>query len=191
LQTYERNGILMVRATGEGISVSTEDYLRKVKLSGWLWKIPATTRMPSGLALNPDPDPRKRGHFLLCPVSNTTMDKYRLAFRDCVALREDKNDMTTNAPPTTTVTLTLSRKATRYVLEALQMLENRWLEINQTSTDEDEQADYGNDALDLYGTRESIQIQAVEAFGPGVTNFSREPFPASSTPNGEHPRPPR
>ncbi len=68
--------------------------------------------------------------------------------------------MTTPAPPTTTFTLTLSRKATRYVLEALQMLENKWLEINHTSTDEDEQADYGNDALDLHGTRESIQSQA-------------------------------
>jgi hypothetical protein len=96
--------------------------------------------------------------------------------------------MTTPAPPTTTVTLKLSRKAARYVLEALQMLENKWLEINHTSTDEDEQADYGNDALDLHGTRESIQSQAVEAFGPGVTNFSREPFPRSAAPNGGHPR---
>jgi hypothetical protein len=99
--------------------------------------------------------------------------------------------MTTNAPPTTSVTLTLSRKATRYVLEALQMLENRWLEVNHTSTDEDEQAEYGMDALDVHSTRESIQSQAVEAFGPGVTNFSREPFPPSATSNGEQPRPPR
>ena len=97
--------------------------------------------------------------------------------------------MTAPAPPTTTVTLTLSRKATRYVLEALQILENKLLEIDHTSTDEDEQADYGNDALDLHGTRESIQSQAVEAFGPGVTNFSREPFPATAAPNGDHPRP--
>jgi hypothetical protein len=91
--------------------------------------------------------------------------------------------MTTPAPPATTVTPTLSRKATRYVLEALQMLENKWLEINHTSTDEDEQADYGNDALDLPGTRESIQSQAVEAFGPGVTNFSRERRPKQVDPS--------
>lgn len=36
VQTYERNGTPMVRATGEGISVSTEDYLKQVKLRGWL-----------------------------------------------------------------------------------------------------------------------------------------------------------
>jgi hypothetical protein len=57
--------------------------------------------------------------------------------------------------------------------------------------DEDEQADYGNDALDLHGTRQSIQSQAVEAFGPAVTNFSREPFPPSAKLNGEQPRLPR
>jgi hypothetical protein len=38
VQTYERNGILMVRVTGEGISVSTEDHLKQVKLRGWRWK---------------------------------------------------------------------------------------------------------------------------------------------------------
>jgi hypothetical protein len=86
VQTYERNGILMVRATGEGISVSTEDYLKQVKLRGWLWKIPATTPMPSGLALNPDRDPRKEGHFLLCPVSDMTMDRYRALLSE-LALR--------------------------------------------------------------------------------------------------------
>jgi hypothetical protein len=97
--------------------------------------------------------------------------------------------MTAPAPPTTTVTLTLSRKAARYVLEALQMLEEKWQHINLTSTDEDEEAEYGMDALDVHSTRESIQSQAVEAFGPGVTDFSREPFPSTATANGEQPRP--
>jgi hypothetical protein len=97
--------------------------------------------------------------------------------------------MTAPAPPTTTVTLTLSRKATRYVLEALQMLEEKWQHVNLTSTDEDEQAEYGMDALDVHSTRESIQSQAVEAFGPGVGSFSRDPFPSITTANGEQPRP--
>jgi len=56
--------------------------------------------------------------------------------------------------PTSTVTITLTQNDVRFVLEALQMLENKWLEINRTSTDENEQAEYGMDALDLDGTRE-------------------------------------
>ena len=44
--------------------------------------------MPQGLAVTPDPDldPRKRGHFLLCPVSDMTMDKYRALLSE-LALR--------------------------------------------------------------------------------------------------------
>jgi hypothetical protein len=36
--TYDRNGILMVRATGIGVSLGTKDYLQKLQFSGWLWK---------------------------------------------------------------------------------------------------------------------------------------------------------
>ncbi len=50
--------------------------------------------------------------------------------------------------PTSTVTLTLTQNDARYVLQALQMLEEKWLHMNRTSTDEDEQADYAMDALD-------------------------------------------
>ena len=83
--------------------------------------------------------------------------------------------MNTSAP-TPTVTLTLTENDARYVLEALQMLEDKWVHINRTSTDEDEQAEYGMDALDLHGTRLSIEHEAVAAFGESVRNFSREPF---------------
>lgn len=82
-----------------------------------------------------------------------------------------------NTPMVTpTVTLTLTQNDARYVLEALQMLEEKWLHINRTSTDEDEQADYAMDALDLHGTRESIRRCAIEVFGESVTQFSREAF---------------
>ena len=66
----------------------------------------------------------------------------------------------------------------------------RLAEINRTSSDEDEQAEYGMDALDLNGTREFIQNEAVKAFGQGVTNFSREPFAVATPKNGAdfHPR---
>jgi hypothetical protein len=75
--TYERNGILMVRATGVGVSLGTIDYLQKLQFSGWLWKIPPTAVFPQGLFLQPDLSPNKQGHFFLCPVSDMPMDKYR------------------------------------------------------------------------------------------------------------------
>ncbi len=79
VDTYDRNGILMVRANRRGISLLDEARLNKTRSNGWVWKIPATTAMPPGLAVtpDPDPDPRTRGHFLLCPVSDMPMDEYR------------------------------------------------------------------------------------------------------------------
>jgi hypothetical protein len=78
----------------------------------------------------------------------------------------------------------------RFILEALQEMSNKWHHINQTTTDEDEQADYGNDVMFLDSRRERIERLAVEAFGPQIKNFSREPV-AVTTPatNGERPRP--
>jgi hypothetical protein len=77
IQTYERNGLMMVRANGRGVSIGTEQYLSALNVTGWLWKIPAKTTLPQGLVIVPDPDPRKTGHFLLCPMSDMTMDKYK------------------------------------------------------------------------------------------------------------------
>ncbi len=82
--------------------------------------------------------------------------------------------------PTLTITLTLNKRDARYVLEALQELENKWLTINRTTIDEDEQADYGMDALDLHGSREFIKDEAVAAFGPSVMDFSREQIPVTA-----------
>jgi len=96
--------------------------------------------------------------------------------------------MTTPAPPTTTVTLTLSRKASRSVLEALQMLEEKWQQINRTSTDKDEQAEYGRDALDVHSTRESIKSQEGEAFGPRSLMFRATPFPHQPQRTANHSR---
>ena len=90
----------------------------------------------------------------------------------------------TISAPTPTITVTLTQNDARFVLEALQILENKWLEINRTSSDEDVQAEYGMDALDLSGTRESIQRDAIRMFGENVMNFSREllapPMPKTS-----------
>jgi hypothetical protein len=86
VDTYQQNGILMVRANGKGISVGTKEYLEKLHLSGWLWKIPTTTTLPAHLLLNPDLNPAKQGHFFLCPDSDMTMDRYRALLSE-LALR--------------------------------------------------------------------------------------------------------
>jgi hypothetical protein len=71
----------------------------------------------------------------------------------------------------------------RFILEALQELSDKWHHINQTTTDEDEQADYGNDVMFLDSRRERIERLAVEAFGVQIKNFSREPVAVTSSPN--------
>ena len=86
VDTYDHNHILMVRANGLGISLGAERYFNKMRISGWLWRVPAHTPLPQGLAANPDPNPAKAGHFLLYPVSDMTMDKYRALLSE-LALR--------------------------------------------------------------------------------------------------------
>jgi len=81
-----------------------------------------------------------------------------------------------------TMTITLSEADSRFILEALQTLHTQWMHINRTSTDEDEQADYGMDAIVLEMTREKFERGAVKTFGENVKNFSRAPIPVSSVP---------
>ena len=74
-----------------------------------------------------------------------------------------------------TLTITLYERDARFIVEALDALEAKWLHINKTTADEDEQAEYGMDAAVLDFTREKLQTAAVEAFGSGVMNFLHEP----------------
>jgi hypothetical protein len=85
--------------------------------------------------------------------------------------------------------LELDSYDTRFILEALKEMSDKWHHINQTTTDEDEQADYGNDVMFLDSRRERIERIAVEAFGPEIKNFSREQIAvASSELMGEQPQ---
>ncbi len=72
-----------------------------------------------------------------------------------------------------TLTITLTDRDARFILEALHEMSDKWLKINQTTTDEDEQADYGMDFIVLDMTREKFEEEAVKAFGPNITNFLR------------------
>jgi hypothetical protein len=67
----------------------------------------------------------------------------------------------------------LSEWEAKLLLEAVAELETKWSTICDTSDDPDEVADYGNDLIELRMVKESVTAQAVEAFGPAVTNFDR------------------
>lgn len=64
----------------------------------------------------------------------------------------------------------------RYILEALRMLEQQWGATARASDDEDLQADIGNDLIRLSVVHDYVERKAVEVFGPGVKEFSRESF---------------
>lgn len=76
LDLFERNGVMMVIANGKGISLVNEKRLKETGMSGTVWKVPAKTPMPLGLGLNPDSDPRKGGHYFICPVGDMTLSRY-------------------------------------------------------------------------------------------------------------------
>ncbi len=75
-----------------------------------------------------------------------------------------------------TLKLELDSYDARFILEALKELSDKWRHINQTTSNEDEQADYGNDVMFLDSRRERIERLAVEAFGEQIKDFSREPI---------------
>ena len=71
------------------------------------------------------------------------------------------------------MTLDLNFSDAKLVLEALQSLEEKWARICETSSDEDEVADYGNDLVELRLLQASARETAILAFGKNVTNFDR------------------
>jgi len=83
IQTYDRNGIAMVRSNGQGISLITEERLQRERVrhaGSHLWKLPANFPMPPGLALMPDTQDLRPGqipdHYLLCPQSDMPLSEY-------------------------------------------------------------------------------------------------------------------
>lgn len=71
------------------------------------------------------------------------------------------------------MTLDLAFNEAKLVLEALQSLEEKWARICETSTDDDEVADYGNDLVELRLLQTSTRAAAISAFGKNVANFDR------------------
>ena len=63
------------------------------------------------------------------------------------------------------------------ILEALQTLDTKWQSIFDGTEDEDVKADYANDMIRLHILQDSFEYKAIEEFGPGIADFSREPMP--------------
>ena len=85
VDTYERNGVLMVVSNGKGISIVTEERLnmlqrRNMQKGSWVWKLASNFPMPPGLALHPDTEPLRPGqqpdHYFLCPQSDMPLSEY-------------------------------------------------------------------------------------------------------------------
>jgi hypothetical protein len=74
-----------------------------------------------------------------------------------------------------TLILELDSYDARFILEALRDLSDKWHHVNQTTADEDQQAEYGNDVMFLDSRRERIERLAVEAFGAQITQPTHEP----------------
>ena len=70
----------------------------------------------------------------------------------------------------------LEQSETKILLEALVALEKKYVEICNSSEDEDEVADFGNDLIELRLLLNPLKEKAVKIFGKDVLNFSREPL---------------
>lgn len=62
----------------------------------------------------------------------------------------------------------------KIVLEALIDMENRKLNICETSDDQDEIADVGNELVELRLFLKPLREKAIEKYGDSIVNFSRE-----------------
>lgn len=70
--------------------------------------------------------------------------------------------------------LNLVESELKIVLEALIEMESRMAHICETSDDEDEIADIGNDLIEVRLLLKPLLAKAVSQYGEGIRNFSRE-----------------
>ena len=71
-------------------------------------------------------------------------------------------------------TLELVESELKIILEALIEMENRFSKICDTSKDEDEIADIGNDLIELRLLLKPLKEKAIANYGNNIVNFSRE-----------------
>ena len=71
-------------------------------------------------------------------------------------------------------TLELVESELKIVLEALTEMESRFTKICDTSKDEDEIADIGNDLIELRLLLKPLKEKAIANYGKNIVNFSRD-----------------
>lgn len=64
----------------------------------------------------------------------------------------------------------------KILLESLIEKEQRMAEICDTSHDEDEISDVGNDLIELRLLLKPLKEKAIETYGENILNFSTDPF---------------
>jgi hypothetical protein len=69
--------------------------------------------------------------------------------------------------------LELAESEVKIIIEALVESEQKMAKICETSEDEDEVADYGNDLIEMRLLLKSLKEKAVASYGEQVLNFSR------------------
>jgi hypothetical protein len=70
--------------------------------------------------------------------------------------------------------LSLAESELKIVLEALTELEAKMATICDTSKDEDEIADVGNDLIEVRLLLKPLKEKAISQYGENIVNFSRE-----------------
>lgn len=70
----ELNGIKMIVANGRGISLYNKEGLGLIPLTGWVWEISASTKLPFGLKLIKDDRPE--GHYTISPIRNMSVHEF-------------------------------------------------------------------------------------------------------------------
>lgn len=70
--------------------------------------------------------------------------------------------------------VTLAESDLKIVLEALTELEQKMARICESSEDEDEISDVGNDLIEVRLFLKPLKKRAIDMYGDNIVNFSRE-----------------
>jgi hypothetical protein len=65
----------VIVADGRGVSLFTLEGIQREGLTGFAWRFKKDTPLPHGLKLVSDP--QKKGHYVIAPVQNMPVDKYK------------------------------------------------------------------------------------------------------------------
>lgn len=65
----------VIVADGNGVSVYTLEGIQRERLTGFAWRFRKGTPVPAGLSVVSDP--LKKGHYVIAPVQNMPVDKYK------------------------------------------------------------------------------------------------------------------